>query len=81
MNNLDVQGAASKLETALKAFRTTLASVDPQWSDAARRQFEETYLAPMEPHVHNMVAAIAHLGTVFSAAQRDCGSGSGIGDE
>jgi hypothetical protein len=80
MNNLDVNGAVGKLETALKPFHTTLASVDQQWADAARREFEETYLAPMEPHVQNMVAAIAHLGNVFSAAQRDCDPGSGAFD-
>ena len=51
MKNCDVHAGAAKLELALKSFRTTLAAVDPQWTDAARRDFQETYLAPMEPNV------------------------------
>ena len=62
-------------------FRTTFAGVDAQWADAARREFEETYLEPMEPHVKNMIAAIARLVAVVAAAERQCGSSYGNSDE
>jgi hypothetical protein len=68
----DVSTSAAKLEMALKTFRITFAAVDPQWTDAARRDFEETHLAPMEPNVRNMLQAIARLGEVFAAAERQC---------
>ena len=74
MKNSDIVGAAAKLELALKTFRTTFAAVDPQWTDAARRDFEETHLAPMEPNVRNMLEAIARLAAVLAAAERQCGS-------
>ena len=74
MKNSDTVGAAAKLELALKTFRTTFASVDPQWTDAARRDFEETHLAPMEPNVRNMLEAIARLTAVLATAERQCGS-------
>ena len=56
MKNADLNASAAKLELALKTFRTTFAAVDPQWTDAARRDFQETYLEPMEPKVKNMLA-------------------------
>ncbi len=74
MKNSDIVGAAAKLELALKTFRTTFAPGDPQWTDAARRDFEETHLAPMEPNVRNMLEAIARLAAVLAAAERQCGS-------
>jgi hypothetical protein len=74
MKNADVNASAAKLELGLKTFRTTLAAVDPQWTDAARRDFQETHLAPIEPNVRNMLQAIARLAGVFAAAERECSS-------
>ena len=72
MKNFDVHAGAAKLEIALKTFHTTFAAVDPQWTDAARREFQETHLAPMEPNVKNMIEAIARLTEVLAAAERQC---------
>jgi hypothetical protein len=72
MKTSDIAGAAAKLELAMKNFRTTFAAVDPQWTDAARRDFQETHLAKMEPNVKKMLDAVARLATVFAAAERQC---------
>ncbi len=74
MKNSDIGASAARLELAIKTFRTTLAAVEPQWNDAARRDFQETYLTPMEPNVRNMLEAIARLAGVIAAAERQCGS-------
>lgn len=74
MKSSDIYAGAAKLELALKTFRTTYSAVDPQWTDAARRDFSETYLVPLEPNVKNMLDAIARLAEVFAAAERQCGS-------
>lgn len=74
MKSFDINTGAAKLELALKTFRTTYAAVDPQWTDSARREFSETYLAPLEPHVKSMLDAIARLGEVLAAAERQCSS-------
>jgi hypothetical protein len=74
MRNVDVNAGAAKLELALKTFRTTFAAVESQWTDAARRDFQETHLAPLEPKVKNMVDAITRLAEVLAAAERQCGS-------
>jgi hypothetical protein len=74
MKNFDISTGAAKLELALKTFRTTYGAVDPQWTDAARQSFTETYLAPVEPNVKNMLDAIARMAEVLGAAERQCGS-------
>ncbi len=81
MGDFSAHGAAAKLEDALKVFRTTFANVESQWTDAARREFEETHLAPMEPHVKDMLAVIARLSAAVAAAEHDCGSNFGMSDE
>ena len=72
MKNCDIRAGAAKLELALKSYRTTLAAVDPQWNDAARRDFQETHLAPVEPNTRNMLEAIARLAEVLTAAEQQC---------
>ena len=80
MSDVNLHAAAAKLDDALKVFRTTLAAVDLQWSDVARREFQETYLAPMEPHVKDMLAVIARLVAVVASAEREVGSDYGMSD-
>ncbi len=74
MRGSDVYSSAAKLETALKTFQATLAAVDPQWTDVARREFQETYLEPMQPTVKDMLEAITRLAGVLTAAESQCGS-------
>lgn len=74
MKSSELIGTGAKLELALKTFRTAFGAVEPQWNDAARRDFQEMHLAPMEPTVRNMIAAINQLAAVVAAAERHCGS-------
>ena len=73
MKRSNIYASAAKLELALKTLRTTIAAIDPKWTDAARRDFQETYLEPIEPNVKNMLDAISHLTTVLAGAERECG--------
>ena len=75
MKRTNINASAAKLEMALKTLRATIATVDPKWTDAARRDFQETYLEPIEPNVKNMLDAIARLTTVLAGAERECGDG------
>jgi hypothetical protein len=74
MKSANIQTSAAKLELALKTFRTTWAAVEPQWTDAARRDFHETYLAPIEPNLKNMLDSIGRLAAVLAVAESNCGS-------
>jgi hypothetical protein len=72
MKHVDVTLAAAKIELALKTFRTTFAAIEPQWTDSARRDFQEVHVAPLEPNVRTMLEAITRLAEVLTAAERDC---------
>ena len=76
MKEWDLNAAAGKIELALKTLRTTLAAVESQWTDQARRQFQETHLTAVEPNVRSMLDAINQLNDVLNAAQRQCGDES-----
>ena len=76
MKHADLNAGAAKLELAMKTFRTTFAGVDPQWTDAARHDFQKTYLEPMSPKVKNMIQAITRLAGVLASAERQCSSDS-----
>ena len=76
MKHSDVNASAAKIDLALKTFRTTFAAGDPQWTDVARRDFQATYLAPMDQKVKGMVQAITRLAEVLAGAERQCGSDS-----
>jgi hypothetical protein len=76
MKHADLSASAAKLELALKTFRATFAGVDPQWTDAARHDFQKTYLEPMAPRVKNMAQAVARLAGVLASAERQCSSES-----
>ena len=76
MKEWDLNAAAGKIELSLKTLRTTLAAVESQWTDQARRQFQETHLTAVEPNVRSMLDAISQLSDVLDAAQRQCGAES-----
>jgi len=44
-----------------------------QWHDSVSRDFEEKYLAPLEPQLSATLQRMRSLATSLSAAQQDCG--------
>jgi hypothetical protein len=74
MKSCDLSSGAAKLELSLKSLRTTLNAVDEQWKDQARKKFQDTHLAAVEPSVRNMLDAIGRLAEVIAAAEHHCSS-------
>jgi hypothetical protein len=70
----DLGSVISKLDAAEDAMDAGFSSVEKEWIDAVRREFEEKYLATIEPSVKKMVDAIARLATVLANAEHQCGS-------
>lgn len=44
-----------------------------RWNDAARRQFNENHLEPMEPKLQRALHAIKRLQEVLAEVERSCG--------
>lgn len=74
MKPSDITTVIGKLEAAEDAFEATFDSVEKQWTDARRRQFEEDYLATIEPNVRKMIDEIGRLATVLVNASHQCSS-------
>ena len=70
----DLNAGVGKLELAVKLVRAAAANVEQQWTDDAHRDFEETYLTPLEPNVRDVLDAIHRLAEVLAAAERQCNS-------
>ncbi len=74
MRHSDLGSVISKLKAAEEAMDAGFSSVEKEWADAVRREFEEDYVAPIEPNVKRIVDAIARLATVLTNAEHQCGS-------
>jgi hypothetical protein len=74
MKHSDLGSVIAKLEAAEEAMEAGFTGVEKEWTDSARREFEENHLAPISPNVRKMVDAIARLATVLTNAEHQCGS-------
>jgi hypothetical protein len=73
MHVCDLTTGMKKLEQSMQSLRTTAAQVEQYWSDEANRKFQETYLVPLEPKVHNLLGSIQRLADLLASAERECG--------
>lgn len=73
MRNWDLTSGAAKLELAMQSLQTARAEARQYWNDEAHDKFQETYLAPMEPKLRNLLDAVHRLAEVLANAERQCG--------
>jgi hypothetical protein len=74
MKHSDLGSVIAKLEAAEEAVEAVFNGVEKQWTDSARREFEENHMAAIEPNVRKMIDAIARLATVLTNAEHQCSS-------
>jgi uncharacterized protein YukE len=72
MKTCDLNTPTARLRQAMKDLQIARARIAEQWSDETHRQFEETFLAPLEPNMRRTVAAIGELAEVMAKAEREC---------
>jgi hypothetical protein len=72
MKSGDLSLGAAQLADAFKTLRRKWTETTEVWHDPVQRDFEEQYLAPLEPAVTGAAQAIARLGTVFAQARQEC---------
>jgi hypothetical protein len=73
MKSWDLTSGASKLELSMQSLQMACAEAQQYWSDEAQRKYQETYIAPLEPKVRNVLDAIHRLAEVLANAERQCG--------
>lgn len=74
MKTCDLNTPTARLRQAMKNLQVVREQIADEWRDDTHRQFEETFLKPLEPSLRRTVAAIGQLAEVLAKAQRDCDS-------
>jgi hypothetical protein len=69
MSVMDSKGGLSK---ATKELFARWESVRDIWSDAQSREFEKTFLEPIEQDVRSALGALDHLNLVIHSIHNDC---------
>jgi hypothetical protein len=73
MRDWDLTAGMAKLELAMHSLGAAGSEVAKSWSDQTNREFQETYLAPLEPMTRTVFDAIRRLAEVLACAERQCG--------
>jgi hypothetical protein len=63
----------TKLRDALEALDARWQDTRKRWSDVVRQDFEENYLAPVEPDVRAALRAMDRLAQVLLKLRQECG--------
>ncbi|MBI2826098.1 MAG: hypothetical protein HYX69_15545 [Planctomycetia bacterium] len=71
---MNLYDGKAKLSYAAKKLRLHWQEAQTEWSDAVSRDFEATYLAPLEPQLAATAQALDRLSEVLMRAQQECGN-------
>lgn len=77
---MKVDAGRGRLHDALKMLRHRWDEVEPFWTDAVRRDFEEKVLTPLTALSEDALRAMDRLTQVFNQARRECAGEPGVGD-
>ena len=68
----DLSTGAAKLNKSWKKLRLRWEETAVHWQDQVSRDFEENYLAPLEPQITKTLERMRSLAAALTAAQNDC---------
>jgi len=68
----DLTTGAAKLHKAWKKLRLRWESTKLEWHDSVSRDFEQKYLAPLDPQIDATLQRMRALSTSLTAAEHDC---------
>lgn len=63
----------AKLHQAMKDLQVAKARISDQWQDDKLREFEDTYLEPLETNLRGAVTTIAELADILQKADHAVG--------
>lgn len=68
----DLSTGISKLNTSMQTLSDAWHEVQEQWRDATAKQFEQRYLAELEPVVKTTLEAMNRMANLLAVVERDC---------
>ncbi|HTU27088.1 MAG TPA: hypothetical protein VMF30_16900 [Pirellulales bacterium] len=72
MKSGDLTAGPAKLYSAWHKLRLRWEETQTQWHDAVSRDFDENYLARLDPYIRSTQEAMRALAEQASAAQQEC---------
>jgi hypothetical protein len=69
---MSLNAGAIKLKTSLKKLYLRWDESESHWNDAARRDFEQEVLSPLQDQVLSTLQGIGVLAEIIDKAERDC---------
>jgi len=73
MRSWDLNTGSANLEMAMDSLQAAWSETTAHWKDQRSREFEQEYLAPLEPAFRRTVDSVHRLAQVLARAERDCG--------
>ncbi len=73
MRAWDLNTGSANLEMAMESLQAVWSETAAHWTDQRSRDFEQEYLAPLEPAFRRTVDSVHRLAQVLARAERDCG--------
>ncbi len=74
---MSISVAKANLVDHLKTLRMRWDRARENWDDAAARQFEQTFLAPLDAKVVAAAKGLDHVAELMAQVRRDCGDDAG----
>ena len=72
MRTCDLSAGVAKLELAAKALHQSSRDIEESWDDQIFHDFQETYVASVEPKLKNLLEAVRRLAGAFASAEHQC---------
>jgi hypothetical protein len=72
MKSGDLTAGSAKLYTAWNKLRLRWEETQVHWHDSVSRDFEETYLTRLDPHVRATLEIMRGLAELSNAARQEC---------
>jgi hypothetical protein len=72
MRIVDLTSGATKLRLAMETLQAVWRDTADVWRDAAALEFQENYLAALEPRVKAALEAVNRLSLTLARGQREC---------
>jgi hypothetical protein len=69
---MGVYEGRGQLGKAIKLLLRRWEEAKSEWDDSVSKNFEKTYLLPMEMDLRNAVGAMDHMAQVLAQVRRDC---------
>jgi len=72
MRVADLTSGTAKLHDSLKKLRVRWEDTKNYWNDPVSREFEETFLDPLDPKIIATLERMRRLSAMLNSAEREC---------